>query len=166
MSFDLERSLNQTALQLARLHVETSVTDDESRRDTILENSSRPAVVELTFVSKGIGQTRYADVIDFPIDFVTEPHFTTGSAVKRHPDPTNWWDPRGSAGVRSWQRSGNGLFTGARMWFRVDMDAINATSGGTPAIEVIHYLTFTGIASKYVPSADLYEDITPRTVGT
>ncbi len=154
---------NQSLFGLLNLHTEAANTDDTSRRETTTENSARPAVVEYTYFSFRTGQVRVKAPLDFGVRFMHEPSFSFGSAVKKHPDPTHWHDPRGSTGIRSWIRDKNGFWTGANIWLRVDIEAILAASGAEPPeVHVLHYLRFHGVAFKNVPTSQL-ENTTART---
>lgn len=152
---------------IATFHfVEIATSNDEAAKAADKENASRPAAVEIQQQSKGIGQHRITTPIVFPVIFRTEPHFTYGSAVISGPKATLFHDPRGSSGVWKWQRNGNGEYIGAYCWLRVDIDQITHT---TPVdlskVLVQHYMTFSAIAVKSLPTKSLTASLVPRTVG-
>lgn len=150
----------------ARHAYEVSRSDDVSRADTLRQNSTRPASAEITYISNGVGQQRVHTPIIFPVIFRTEPHFTFGSAVIHNPNPKIWHDPIGQSGVYAWVRDSRGFFTGATIWVRVEVHPIVAgTALMVPPVTCQHYLTFTGLAFKDIPSNSLLPDLQPRTVG-
>lgn len=144
--------------------VETTTSDSTAKAETQKENSARPAMAELTYISTGVGQQRIAKVLLFGIAFRNEPHFTTGSATILNPAPKLWHDPIGTAGVRTWERDSRGMYVGAHLWVRTDMYPI-ATATVPPAkVSTMHYLTFSGTAIKEVAMPKVTELIT-RQIG-
>lgn len=138
--------------------VERELSDTRSRVERDRENAGRPAVVEIQQKSSGVGQFRILKAVMFPVVFRTEPHLVTGSAVLTGPDPKLYNDPRGTAGVWGWQRSGR-YYTGAFIWLRADCDMLDATATPSGAelakTSVQHYLTFSAIAVKNLPTKRL-----------
>jgi hypothetical protein len=151
---------------IATFHfVEIATTDYESRKNADRENSSRPAVVEITQESHGVGQYRLKKPLIFPVVFRTEPHFTFGSAAITGPEPAAFHDPRGSSGVWGWQRNKGGQYTGAYCWLRVDCEQISTSGGDLSKVVVQHYLSFSAVAIKNVPAKTRSPSLTPRPVG-
>lgn len=173
---------------LATFHfVEIETSDQQSRLSQDRENASRPAIVEIQQESSGTGQYRLSKPVIFPIVFRSEPHFTYGSAVIHALNPKVYHDPRGTSGVWGWKRDGAGYYLGAYLWLRVDCDPINPSvpvvtsgpsgptgpAGPSPFVDdaatrkaiVRHYLTFSGVAIKAMPTQKLTPSLTPRTVG-
>jgi hypothetical protein len=171
--------------------IEIAETDDISRRKADRENAARPAVVEVHQQSKGVGQHRMPKAIIFPVVFRSEPHFTFGSAVVKGPNTTLYNDPRGSSGVWAWQRDGAGHYIGAWCWLRVDVDRTAIDVSPTTyesamknhqselarsltqakaaldlnKIRVRHFLSFSAIAVKTLPTKTLSAALNPRTIG-
>jgi hypothetical protein len=160
--------------------VEVENDADENRRSTAKENASRNAQVEVTYNQTGTGQKRVKEAIIFPVIFKNEPHFTSGSGVVSNPNSDVYHDPRGSSGVYAWKRDGRGYYTGAWVWVRIDMERkpISTRTGqgasrqymyqllaGQLHTKVTHFLTFSAIAFKDLPTNTLSPALTPRTVG-
>lgn len=153
-----EYSTAQTELAQARVQLqagriaENSTSDYVNRRDIQRANGTRPAYAEITYVSTGTGQQRIRTPLEFPVIFREQPHFTSGSAVKKNPDASTWNDPIGTCGVYAWQRNKRGYYTGAFIWVRVDIYPIAATTATTPppGLQTMHFLTFSGKAHKSI----------------
>lgn len=146
-------------------------SDDAERRDTARENSARPAIAEHAYLSAGVGQQRVKEPLLFPVVFRTQPHFTFGSAVIKNPLPSLWHDPVGMSGVWAWKRDTRGFFTGAFIWWRVDVYVLDdADASGSQYLhaqastKVQHFLAFSGIAFKDLPKTSS-DTLTPRTSG-
>lgn len=99
---------------------ENSTKDDSTRKDILRINGGRGATAEVGFQVTGTGQIRIKKVVTFPVIFRTEPQYTLGYSVVKNPDPDNWHDPIGSAGVYAWQRNKRGRYLGAFIYVRVD----------------------------------------------
>lgn len=129
-------------------------------------NQAGPAVSEHQVKTTGVGNLRPADMIMFAVTFVQEPHFGYGSALTKHPDPARWFDPSATGLVRSWVQDHQGMYVGARISLRIVIDADTAAEGTDfPRVEMLHFLTFSGIAFK--PLTDIQPelgDMTPRQV--
>lgn len=155
--------------------VEIETADQESRKAADRENSSRAAVVEVQQQSHGVGQYRLAKAVIFPVIFRSEPHFTFGSAVMKGPSTKLFHDPRGSSGVWGWKRNKAGQYTGAMCWLRVDCEQRSGGTGqayttalrGTDLSRVIvrHFMTFSAIAVKKLPTSSLTAALAARQVG-
>lgn len=150
--------------------VENATTDEASRAASKKNNAAAQARVEIKLTSKGSGQRRFG-LVTFPVIFAKEPHFTTGSAVIRNPQPKIWHDPIGSAGVYAWKSDSRGFFLGAFMWVRVDVYPVDETFPGLPpeTMTTQHYLTFSAEAIKQVSTGAQVKTATAslatRTVG-
>ncbi len=163
---DLDKAFAAAIVLIANRDAAVGQANDIARNNTRMNNRNRHAVAEMTYLSTGTGQVRFAQPLDFPVRFRTEPQFATGSGVRSNPHAKLWHDPRGSGGVRAWVRDKNGLYTGAYVWLRVDMDPITPGSDlllPPQDCQVVHYLTFMGIAVKDLP-ADGIENVKPRKV--
>lgn len=164
--------------------VENDTSNDAARKAGQKENSTRRAVVEVTYQATGYGQKRLATPITFPVTFSTEPHFTSGCGMIRNPAPTQLHDPVGSCGVYQWSVNADGDFVAAWIWVRIDVFAVDArnplTQNFTPAtqtfddalalskalagLKTLLYLTFTGRATKKLPTSGAANTLTPHTV--
>jgi hypothetical protein len=146
--------------------VENSTKDDSARKDIQKENSSRPAIVEVRYISRGTGQHRITKVLEFPTTFTKEPRLTCGTGVVKNPDPDNWNDPIGTGGVYMWAKNSNGLFVGAFVFTRVDMYAKDPFNTADPpkGVRTVHYFQFSGQGIKDIPSTGLTDELTPNTV--
>jgi hypothetical protein len=159
---------------MATFHfVEVDQSEERARQEALRENSTRPAVAEMAYISTGVGQMRVNAPLIFPVVFRNEPHLATGSGVASNPKPKLWHDPIGHCGVTAWKRNGRGYFTGAWIWTRVEVypigDILDAgglviTNPTPPAVKVQHFLTFSGTAHKDL-SLTLPDDLNPRTPG-
>lgn len=130
------------------------------------ENRARLAVSEHQVQTVGVGNLRHPEIIKFAVVFLEEPQFNSGTGLVKHPSPTAWFDPAGTSTVRSWVQNDRGLYIGVRMAFRVEMDRDTAPEGATPpAVELVHFLTFTGVAYKNILGVqhDL-DDMTPHSI--
>lgn len=154
--------------------VENSQDDDANRAKAAKENAARSAVAEMTYISTGVTQQRVKTPITFPVIFRTEPHLSTGSAVVKNPAPTEWHDPVGHLGVWKWDRDPRGFFTGAFIWWRVeayqavpilDDEGYEILDPPPPAMRVQHFMSFSGIAFKDLPTSSLDPTLPPRTPG-
>lgn len=146
--------------------VERTITDDDSRRDTIKDNAGRQAFAECYVDTVGSGQQRINKALRFPITFRQEPHLVTGCATIRNPDPAVWHDPIGAVGIWAWLRDLNGNYLGAKVWTRVDIFPVVSDNTTTPPqnTKTRHYLTFTGFAIKDLPTNTLDPQVTPHEV--
>jgi hypothetical protein len=137
-------------------------------KESAKENTQRPARVETRLLVTGTGQTRLGNAITFPCLFKDIPTLSVGSAVSKNPDVTNWYDPIGIAGVVAWIKDSTGLFTGARIWVRVDMhpvvDPIVGTFAPIPpnATQTMVYLTFSARATKRITDSGITDEMTPN----
>jgi hypothetical protein len=154
--------------------VENAQDEDVNRAKAARENASRSAVAELTYLSTGVTQQRVKSPIAFPVIFRTEPHLSTGSAVVSNPDPNVWHDPVGHIGVWKWDRDARGFFIGAFIWWRVEASPIvpilddelyEIPDPEPPNMRVQHFMTFSGIAFKDLPTASLDPTLPPRIPG-
>jgi hypothetical protein len=128
------------------------------------ENSARWAVSEHQVKTLGTGNIRQPEPLMFEVKFLQEPQFTSGVALSKHPNPTDWHDPAGDALVRSWVRDPNGAYVGAWLSYRVEIDPIAPPAvDPDPVVALVHFLTFSGLAYKAIEGIDL-DDITPNTV--
>jgi hypothetical protein len=146
--------------------VENSTKDDTARKAIQQENSTRAAVVEVRYISRGTGQHRITKPLTFTTSFIDEPRLTTGTGVVKNPDPDNWNDPIGAGGVYMWAKDSKGLYVGALVYVRVDMYAKDPFNTDDPprAVRTCHYFTFSGIGVKDIPTSDVTDELTPRTV--
>jgi hypothetical protein len=154
--------------------VENSQDDDTNRAKASRENAARSAVAEMTYLTTGVTQTRVKTPIIFPVIFRTEPHLTTGSAVVRNPKPDLWHDPVGHIGVGKWERDARGNFIGAYLWWRVEAYPIGLIldewgypifDPPPPPMRVQHFLSFSGVAFKDLPTSSLDPKLPPRVPG-
>lgn len=138
--------------------------DARRQRTNEANNAARWAMSEHQVHTVGSGNLRVPTAVEFEVRFLQEPQFTSGVALVRHPDPVGWFDPAGDAMVRSWVRDVNGNYIGAALSYRVEIDADTALEDAEPpAIELVHFLTFTGLAYKSIEGVDL-SDMTPHTI--
>lgn len=127
-------------------------------------NSARWAVTEHQVHTIGTGNFRAPQPIVFDVKFLQEPQFSSGVALVKHPGFRTWFDPAGDALVRSWVRDDRGSYTGARISYRVEIDRNGAPeTEADPNVELVHFLTFSGLAYKSIDGVDL-DDMTPHTV--
>lgn len=134
----------------------------EQRRawlDAQSENSSRPAVVSVTFDTVGTGEFSLGDSTRFGLAFTEEPGVGYSCIVLRvspgydlppeglEPDEdgalVDASFPRTSGGVFGWRRSKTGLYLGA--WLYVTVDS------ATTRYDIRHSFVFTGVGVKRVP---------------
>lgn len=128
------------------------------------ENSARWAISEHQIKTLGTGNIRQPEPVIFEVKFLQEPQFTSGVALTKHPDSEGWHDPAGDSLVRSWVRDGNGAYTGAWISYRVEIDPVDPlNSADDPVVELIHFLSFSGLAYKALDDID-YDDTTPHNV--
>lgn len=141
-----------------------STGDALARAAADRENTARPAAVWVEIESNGIGRQAHDTVFTFHVPFMTEPKMTQGSAVLHNPKPAEWYPPEGSAGVLSWVRNSNGLYVGAKLWTRVQTEAIGDTFTIPDGFRVLHWLRFEGVAIKDLGQDALNEaeSATPR----
>jgi hypothetical protein len=159
--------------------VEMETDADTDRAAAAKENASRNAQVEITYLQTGVGQKRIPETLIFPVIFKTQPHFTCGSGVVTNPNHDIWNDPRGTSGVVAWRCDSRGFFIGVRMWVHLAMDRkpITATTSGDKAkahqnqqlnpgkAKVEHFMTFSAVAFKDLPTNTVDPAMTPRKVG-
>lgn len=74
----------------------------EQRRQQQQENSARLAINMFTYVTTGVGDLLPVQPIEFDCVFLTEPSFTSGPALVKAPDTTNFHLPIVEAGVLRW----------------------------------------------------------------
>lgn len=141
---DFFDSRNQSGDQLARAQADR-------------ENQARPAVVFIDIESTGVGRMVHDTVFTFHVPFMGEPRMTYGSAVLTNPKPAEWYPPEGSAGVLAWVRDANGLYTGAKVWTRVQTEPISTAFLVPPGMRVQHWLRFEGIGVKDLGQSALNE---------
>lgn len=137
----------------------------EQRRgqlDAIRENTSRLAFTQCSFTTHGWGEFKMPEVTYFTSTYITRPLVAHGVSIDGDAlVPTRY--PRATAGVYRWLQDVKGFYTGAWMFFVVDTLAVVNDSYGKPAFsetlvdkdpgyDLIHDLTFSGIAIKALPS--------------
>lgn len=138
--------------------------DARRRRANEKNNSARWAMSEHQVHTIGSGNLRVPTPVTFEVRFLQEPQFSSGCALVRHPDPVGWFDPSGDALVRSWLRDTSGCYIGVALSYRVQLDADTALVDATPPlVELLHFLTFTGLAYKAIDGVDL-SDMTPHSI--
>lgn len=142
------------------------VGDALAQVEAARENSTRQAVVWLEVESNGVGRQAHDTIFKFHVPFVNEPKMTQGSAVLHNPKPAEWYPPEGTAGVISWVRDANGLYVGAKIWTRVQTEAISTAFLIPSGFRVMHWLRFEGIAVKDLGQDAINEAISaqPRKV--
>lgn len=166
-----QNALNEAKEAFATFNfVENLTADDNAKVSTKKENATRQATCEIRFQSTGTGQRRNKTPITFPVIFRKEPHFTSGSATVKHPDPTNWHDPIGTVGLYAWRKDARGYYIGCLVWTRVDCYPVDDNQGDIPPQNMVtqHYLSFTGQAIKDIPTSGKSgktNSLKPRTVG-
>lgn len=150
---DFFEGRNQTGDRLAQIAAER-------------ENQARNAVVWIDVESNGVGRKLHDTVFTFHVPFLTEPRMSQGSAVLNNPKPADWYPPEGTAGVAAWVRDSNGLYTGAKLWTRVQTEPIGAAFLIPQGMRVLHWLRFEGIAVKDLGQSALNEaqSSSPRSV--
>lgn len=148
----------------------TAPTRELERREAEKANASRWATTELKVVTTGVGRARHDAVLAFPVQFVDEPIMAQGSGVIRNPDPKNYWDPEGTAGVWAWSRNAAGLYVGCKIWTSVTFEAMVASDEPDnetwKTVSVQHWLVFQGTALKGLSqeARDNAVALAPRTV--
>jgi hypothetical protein len=116
-----------------------------SRQSQIDENASRYARFECKFITTGSQQKRFPDPVMFDCTFVDEPHVVTGLYCAGDDLEGASVFPRVSAGIYKFIASPQGYYTGAYVWFNVDVGIFDT-------FEIHHYFTFSGIAIKVLPA--------------
>jgi hypothetical protein len=127
------------------------------RRAAERENQARPAVVWIDVESNGVGRKQHDTIFTFHVPFLDEPRMTQGSAVLANPKPAEWYPPEGTAGVTAWVRDSSGLYTGAKLWTRVQTEPIGAAFLVPPGMRVQHWLRFEGVVVKDLGQSALNE---------
>lgn len=121
------------------------------------ENQARECAVWIRIETSGVGTKAHDKVFDFHVPFVTEPMMTQGSAVLNNPKPKDWYPPQGTAGVIAWVRNSNGLYTGAKLWTKVETEPISTAFLIPKGIRTLHWLRFEGIGVKDLGQSALNE---------
>lgn len=134
---------------------EITQADAKAYADSLKVNATSQAVVEITYISTGVGQHRQGKPVIFPVLFRKEPHFTSGCSTVKGVDSKIWHDPIGSCGLYAWKKDNAGNFTGAYVWTRVDVHPLDPANTTRPpaTITTQHYLTFSAIAGKDLTEA-------------
>lgn len=134
---------------------EISQADSKAYADSLKVNATGQAVVNITYISTGVGQHRQSKPVIFPVVFRKEPHFTSGCATVKHIDTNVWHDPIGSCGLYAWKKDSAGNYIGAYVWTRVDIHPLDPANPDRPPANLTtqHYLTFTAVAGKDLPDA-------------
>jgi hypothetical protein len=154
--------------------IENALDSDTNRAKAARENAARSAVAEMTYVSTGVTQQRVKTALTFPVIFRTAPHLTTGSSVVANPKPNIWHDPVGHVGVWKWDRDARGFYTGAFIWWRVeaypispilDDELYEVPDPVPPNMRVQHFLSFSGVAFKDLPTRSLDPALRSRIAG-
>lgn len=128
----------------------------EQRRgklDAIRENTSRLANAHLTFTTHGWGEFKLPNVAYFKATFIEQPAVACGVALDGDKLISTRF-PRVTAGVYRWLQDAKGNYIGAWVFFVVDTQNtyISTTVTTDPGYDLIHYLSFTGIAGKVLPA--------------
>ena len=84
------------------------------------ENSSRLASEIITFRTKTVGQILVPEPLKFTNVFVEPPAILTGMVLATTPGE-GWKYPQVTAGVHKWVLNEKGLYTGAYLYFNVDV---------------------------------------------
>lgn len=119
--------------------------------DAIRENTSRPALCQLSFKSHGWGEFKYPDAAYFTCTFLERPWVSTGVSIDGDTlVPTRF--PRITAGVFKWIQDTRDFYIGAWVFFVVDTQSpYIATTDPQPGYDLIHDFTFSGKALKDLP---------------
>lgn len=133
------------------------------------QNGARFASQYVTYETTGFGDLIPAEVVPFPIPFLSEPAVLHGAALIRPPSRTFFYLPQVTGMVYRWERNRRGFYTGAFLCFRVDcelrpgVDPFEVPAAANPII--YHHFTFTGPSykkmSREVNSAVMGEDVPP-----
>lgn len=91
------------------------------RRAAVQENSARVATHVVRYQSSGTGYIVPPAAFTFDVKFQNEPAITTGCALIKQPDLNHYGYPVITAGVFKWEQDANGLYTGAHLFFVVDV---------------------------------------------
>jgi hypothetical protein len=105
----------------ALFELANSVTSDVANANA--QNAARPATSTMTVDITGSGQTIRPKVVPFDTAFDGKPVFTYGIELT-HYDPAYAY-PAATAGVYKWETDAKGLYTGAYLYFHVDVEANN-----------------------------------------
>jgi len=107
----------------------------EGRRAAIAqqeENSTRSAMSALTYTTTGTGQIILDQPLMFNATFIEEPALSTGKHLEKLDDPRVWQYPVADAGIWRWERDSNGYYTGAYVYFTIQ---VNLLPGGAATQE-------------------------------
>lgn len=127
--------------------------------DATNNNRGRVARVSATWTTIGGGEIRVANAFPFNVVFIEEPSFTSGVVLADGAQLVEGHFPRVHCGVFDWRQDKNGYYTGAYVYFVVDVNySTAATSAGTggapgkiPNYEIHHHLRWEGTAIKTLP---------------
>jgi len=116
------------------------------------ENTSRLAIAQCSFSTHGWGEFKVPEVAYFTSTFIARPSVSVGTSVDGDALVATRF-PRVTAGVYRWLQDVRGFYTGAWVFFVVDtQSAFINTNRPDPGYDLIHDLTFAGIAIKALPS--------------
>jgi hypothetical protein len=118
-------------------------------------NAARFCTATVVQNTTGSGEIRTTAAVLFPVTFAEEPTFAYGSGIAKGAGAHN---PTGSAQVRAWARDSRGFYLGAFMTYKVDAD------GSAGSLQMLHHLSFSGVAFKDLPNEMLsaLETFAPR----
>lgn len=116
------------------------------------ENSTRLAQSFAHFTSKGWGEFSMEGVTRFDCTFIEKPTIAHGYALEDD-DLINDRFPRCWGGSYKWQRNNKGFYVGCWIFFIVETQSILIdTFSLEPNYNITHFFSFTGLATKDVPS--------------
>jgi hypothetical protein len=121
--------------------------------DATRENTARLAISQCSFTSHGWGEFKVPEVAYFTSTFIERPSVSCGSSIDGDLlIPTRF--PRVTAGVYRWLTDVKGFYTGAWVYFTIDTQSpyIATTVIADPGYDLIHDVTFIGVAIKALPA--------------
>lgn len=127
-----------------------SLDQNRQRLEQIRENSARQAISFVRVRSKGVGDQLLNSPVEFDTPFFHEPAVTSGFHLEVRP-PAEYTLPRVSCGVYRWVRTPRGFYTGAFVYFAVDLERRDETAviaDDVANVAIVHHLQFTGISYK------------------
>lgn len=116
------------------------------------ENGARHASSYTMIDSNGSGELLHPEVVEFDCTFIQEPIVAHGWALDGD-ELVKGSYPRVSAGVFRWRTNRRGHYTGAWLFFTVDVpgDLVDPETGNAFGYSINHYFTFSGVAMKDLP---------------
>lgn len=118
-------------------------------REAQRNNEARVASVDITYRTQGTGDLLAPAATTFGgLEFIDEPAVSTGLHVEVRPDLTKFFLPRVTVGVYRWQKNSRGFFTGAFLFFAVDIRAREGVTEAPSRTTLVHHVVFTGASYK------------------